>query len=67
VTKGGLPMKKYRVIAKDDLEAFPHTWTKSLDYEVVEKEEFFTIASNEGQKNYFNEAKTLVLSEFDIQ
>lgn len=59
-------MKTYRVIAKDDLEARPHTWTKGLDYEIVEKTDYFTLASNEGSLNYFNEVKNVVLGNFKV-
>ncbi|UNH58517.1 hypothetical protein OEJ84_23790 (plasmid) [Bacillus subtilis] len=60
-------MKKYKVIAKDNLEAPPHTWTKGLDYEVVEEDnkDYFTISSNEGAVNYFNSVKDKTLENFD--
>jgi len=45
-----------RVIAKDDLTLHPHTWTRGLDYEFVEKGDYVTIASNEGQVNFTGEA-----------
>lgn len=55
----------YRVIAKENMEAKPvHTWTKGLDYEVVEKQNFFLLASNEGQLAYINSTKEEVLSSF---
>lgn len=55
----------YKVLAKDDMETFPHTWTKGLDYEVIEKQNFFTLTSNEGSLNYVNSAKEQVLSLFE--
>ncbi|MCR4362096.1 hypothetical protein NUG13_12225 [Bacillus subtilis] len=60
-------MKKYKVIAKDNLEAPPHTWTKGLDYEVIEEDnkDYFTISSNEGAVNYFNSVKDITLENFD--
>lgn len=58
--------KKYKVIAKDDLQLDYHTWTKGLDYQVVEKGDYFTLASNESSVNYLLTAKDNVLSEFDI-
>jgi hypothetical protein len=58
-------MISYRVIAKDDLEMGVHTWTKGLNYEVVEKEDYFTLASDQGQVNYFNEVKEVVLGMFE--
>lgn len=57
-------MKK--AIAKDDLYANPHSWTKGLDYEIVEKTNFFTLASNEGQVNLVNNIKNDVLGNFQI-
>ena len=45
-----------RVIAKDDLTLHPHTWTRGLDYELVQKSDYVTIASNEGQVNFTGEA-----------
>lgn len=60
-------MNKYVIIAKEDLEAAPHTWTKGLDYEVVEKSGYFTLASNEGQLNYKNTVKDAVMAGFEKQ
>lgn len=57
-------MEKYIAIAQSDLEAKPHTWTKGLDYEIVEKTNFLTLASNEGQVNYTNTVKEEVLANF---
>jgi hypothetical protein len=57
-------MKKYRVIAKHDLNTDRHTWTKGLDYEVVEKDGYFILASDQGSVNYFNEVKSAALEEF---
>ena len=53
-----------RVIAKDDLEAYPHTWTKGLDYELIEYEDYIKLASNEGHLNYTNKIKNNVLENF---
>ena len=58
-------MIKYRVIAKKNLEATPHTWTEGLDYEVIEKRDYFTLASNEGQVNYYNTVKNMVMYNFE--
>lgn len=58
-------MNKYMVIAKEDLKAPPHTWTKGLDYEVVEKSDYFTLASNEGQINYKNTVKDAAMAGFE--
>lgn len=57
-------MYKYRVVAKENLEAKPHTWTKGFDYEVVEKSDYFILASNEGQINYMNTVKDTVMANF---
>ncbi|MEI2465143.1 hypothetical protein [Niallia taxi] len=59
-------MNKYTIIAKDDLETFPHTWTKGLDYEIVQKEHSFTLASNEGQLNFVNKVKDAVMENFEV-
>jgi len=59
-------MSKIIVIAKENLEAYPHTWTKGLDYEVSQKEDYFTLASNEGQLNYFNTVKDDVMKNFEV-
>ena len=53
-------------IAKDDFELNPHSWTKGLDYEIVEKTNFFTIASNEGQVNFVNKIKSEFFENFQI-
>lgn len=55
-----------RVIAKDNLYASPHSWTKGLDYEIIEKSNYFTLASNEGQVNYVNTIKEDVLENFEM-
>lgn len=52
------------IIAKNNLEAEPHTWTKGLDYELIEKKDYFTLSSNEGSVNYVNEVKDEVLLNF---
>lgn len=58
--------KKYKVIANDDLYTFPHSWTKGLDYEVIEKDNYFSLSSNEGQLNYVNDVKEEVLKCFTL-
>jgi|GEM_PF-2530654 len=45
-----------RVIAKDDLTLHPHTWTRGMDYELVQKSDCVTIASNEGHVNFTGES-----------
>ena len=61
----GMKMNKIsRMIAKDDLEAYPHTWTKGFDYELIECEDYIKLASNEGHVNYVNEVKNDVLNMF---
>ena len=52
------------VEALENLEAEPHTWSKGLDYELIEKKDYFTLASNEGSVNYVNEWKQEVLNNF---
>lgn len=53
-----------RVVAKEDLYASPHSWTKGLDYELIECEDYFTLASNEGCLHYVNQVKEDVLKNF---
>lgn len=55
---------KYKVIAKDDLTAYPHSWTKGLDYEVLQRSGYFTLASNEGQVNYLYSVEKEVMDNF---
>lgn len=55
---------KIRIIAKENLSANPHTWTKGLDYELIENEDYFTLASNEGHVHYVNTVKKEVLNNF---
>lgn len=61
-------MSQKRIIAKEHLEAnfnyARHTWTKGLDYEIVQKEDYFTLASNEGSVNYYNTVKDKVMENF---
>jgi hypothetical protein len=57
---------KYKVIANINLFASPHSWTKGLDYEVTEKEDYFVLTSNEGSINYLNTVKTDVLINFNL-
>lgn len=57
-------MTKYIVIAKENLEVMPHTWTKGLDYELDQKRGYFTLASNEGQINYVDSVKGEVRNNF---
>lgn len=59
-------MTKYKVVAKYDLQAYLHTWTKGLEYELIEREGCITLASNEGSINYVNEVKGQVLENFKI-
>mgnify|MGYP001263693182 CR=1 FL=1 len=55
-----------KAIAKDDLKAYPHTWTKGLDYELIECEGYIKLASNEGHVNYTDRVKDKVLCNFTI-
>lgn len=60
-------MVTYKVIAKDDLQVLPHTWTKGLDYQVVEKSDYFILASNEGSLNYYNTVRDQVFENFEVE
>jgi hypothetical protein len=59
--------KMKKVIALENMESFPHTWTKGLDYEIVEKNGYFTLASNEGSANWMNTVKDDVLKKFIVE
>lgn len=56
----------YKVKAKANLNAYPHSWTEGLEYQVILKDDYFILASNEGSINYFNEVKEYVFKEFEI-
>lgn len=58
-------MKSYKVIAKDDYFQHPHSWKKGLDYEWVDKEDYFTIASDQGSLNYHNDLKPKLSELFE--
>ncbi|MFL1672594.1 hypothetical protein [Paenibacillus dendritiformis] len=60
-------MHKLKVFPKDDLTMFPHTWTKGLDYELIQKNDYFTLASNEGQTNIVGSAKERLSETFDFE
>lgn len=49
----------YTVYPKDDLELRPHTWTKGLDYEVIQKDDYYSLASNEGHTNIKGKVESL--------
>lgn len=59
-------MKKMKVCPKYNLEQFPHTWTRGLDYEAIDKGDYIIIASNEGEVNYTGEAKERLSEVFDF-
>lgn len=61
-------MEKYKVIAKDDLNIIGdvHTWTKGLDYEVVQADDHIKLVTDQGQVNYVNEVKDQVLEQFEL-
>ncbi|PAF19729.1 hypothetical protein [Terribacillus saccharophilus] len=58
--------KTYQVKAKDDLQVDVHTWTKGEVYEVVEKSDYLTLASDQGALNYYLRVKKQVLGEFEV-
>ncbi|MEK3955662.1 MULTISPECIES: hypothetical protein [unclassified Psychrobacillus] len=57
-------MKKYKVIALENLEAENNSWTKGLDYEVTETATKFQITSNEAQVAYVIMLKEAILINF---
>lgn len=60
-------MIKLKAYPKDDLHLFPHTWTKGLDYEAIDKGDYITIASNEGQVNFSDKAKERLHEVFNFK
>jgi hypothetical protein len=58
--------KTYQVKAKDDLRVDVHTWMKGEVYEVVEKSDYMTLASDQGALNYYLTVKSQVLGEFEV-
>lgn len=58
--------KRYKAIAKDDLELFPHTWRKGLDYEVVENGKRLTLATDQGDTSWDPSKKAELSSVFDF-
>lgn len=61
-------MEKFKVIAKEDLNIHgePHTWTKGLEYEVVQHKDCFTLTSDQGQVNYYNLLKDEIHESFKV-
>jgi len=59
-------MKKYNIVALNDLEAPQNTWTKDLIYEVVETETKFQLTSNEAQVAYIAELKSKIMEYFKV-
>ena len=59
----------YKATAKENLalDTKPHYWKKGIDYEVVEKDGFFKLASENGEVRYTNSVKDEVLENFEIQ
>lgn len=59
-------MKKYNIMALNDLEAPQNTWTKNLTYEVIETETKFQLTSNEAQVAYIAELKSKIMENFKM-
>lgn len=57
-------MKKYSVVALEDLEAPQNSWTKGLNYEVSETATKFQITSNEAQVAYVVGLKSEIMKNF---
>lgn len=61
-------MKKlFTAIPKDDLEMEPHTWDKGEAYQMVEKSDYYVLASNEGQTNIMAHNRSKLDDMFDIR
>lgn len=59
-------MKKYKIEALNDLQTEHNTWTKGLDYEVVENETKFQLTSNEAQVAYLARLKADIMVNFKL-
>lgn len=59
-------MKKYKVIALENLEGKSNSWTKGVSYEVTETDTNLQLTSNEGQFTYEIMLKDVVLINFKI-
>jgi hypothetical protein len=60
-------MQKFKAYPKENLELLPHTWIKGLDYEVVQKSDYFVLASNEGQTNITGIAVERLVDVFEFE
>lgn len=60
-------MKKYVAIPKHDLHLHPHTWKKGLDYEVIERQDRLTIASDQGDTGWHMDKKSHLERVFDFK
>ncbi|MEF3306663.1 hypothetical protein [Paenibacillus sp. GYB003] len=60
-------MKKYyTAVAKESLKQHPHTWTKHLDYQMIEKGDRIKLASNQGDVSYPIEKRAELEEIFEI-
>lgn len=59
-------MKKYKIKAMVDLETNNNTWTKDLDYDVVETDAKFQLTSNEAQIAYVRRLKPDIMKNFQV-
>ena len=59
-------MKKYNVIASEDLEAPQNSWTKGEEYKVTETNTKFQITSNEAQVAYVITLKDEIMKNFQV-
>lgn len=60
-------MQKVKAYPKENLVLIPHTWTKGMDYEVVQKSDYFVLASNEGQTNITGIAVERLVDIFEFK
>ncbi|MGC6589074.1 hypothetical protein ACPV3A_29535 [Paenibacillus sp. Dod16] len=60
-------MNKYIAIPNDDLYLGSHTWKKGLEYEVVERGDRLTIASDQGDTGWRLTRKDELASVFDFK
>jgi hypothetical protein len=56
----------YTAIAKENLNAYPHSWTKGLDYQMALTGDRIQIASNQGDISYSIDHWAAIEEKFEI-
>ena len=58
--------KYFSAVARESFVSHPHTWTKDLDYEMIEKNDRIILATNQGDTNYPIEKRAELEALFEI-